>query len=130
MSEFGVRVLLVCLGTFNTPMVSSVHNLSQPLDPDYAGTTTEQVLKVLTTGTFKVPGDHQKAVKVIYEVVMGEGVGEGREQEMLLPLGTAALETMKGRLGHTMEVFGDICNNVKRDDLDAGGLDIATPKQA
>ncbi|KAI1488477.1 hypothetical protein F5X96DRAFT_645348 [Biscogniauxia mediterranea] len=115
MKEFNVRVLLVPLGTFNTPMITAVRKVSKPLDPDYQGTITQKNMDILDSGNFAAPGDHRKAVKVICDVVMGEGVGKGRESEMMLPLGVdmavRAIE-VRDRIDHMMEVFGDICNNV------------------
>lgn len=125
MSEFGVRVLLVSLGTFNTPMASSVQKVAQALDADYVGTMTERICNALISGVFTIRGDHEKAVNAIYEVAVGEGVGNGREQEMLLPLGSdlaVALEQTRDRLGHAMEVFGDVCNNVSVEEKEVEGL--------
>jgi hypothetical protein len=115
MADFNVRTLLVYLGTFNTPMVDKVNKISNPVDPDYEGTTVMKLMNFLSSGKIVAPGDHLKAVKAIYEVVMGEGVGKGNENEMFLPLGVdmaGRFKESQDRLAHTMEVFGEICNNV------------------
>ncbi|OTA96550.1 hypothetical protein M434DRAFT_67204 [Hypoxylon sp. CO27-5] len=115
MQEFNVRVLLVYLGTFNTPMVKKVESRPKPIDPDYKGTTTGKIYDVMSSGNFHVPGDHIKATQAIYDVIVGEGIGKGHENEMMLPLGIDMAERLKEvreRLDHAMEVFGDICNNV------------------
>ncbi|KAI1771495.1 putative short-chain oxidoreductase [Hypoxylon cercidicola] len=79
MQDFNVRVLLVYLGIFNTPMVNKTSVVAKPLDPDYEGTTTAQHVEVLSTGKFTVRGDHVKATQAIYDVVVGEGIGKGNE---------------------------------------------------
>ncbi|KAI1207822.1 putative short-chain oxidoreductase [Annulohypoxylon truncatum] len=115
MAEFNVRVLLVYLGTFNTPMVGKVEPKLKPLDPDYSGTTTGRMYEIMGSGNFTVPGDHLKATKAIYDVVVGEGIGKGREKEMMLPLGVDMAERaweVRDSINHMMDVFGDICNNV------------------
>ncbi|KAL7619797.1 hypothetical protein AAE478_010340 [Parahypoxylon ruwenzoriense] len=121
MQEFNVRVLLVYLGTFNTPMAKRVGAItSQPIDPDYHGTTTGKVFDILRSGDFETPGDHLKAVQAIYDVIVGEGIGLGHENEMMLPLGTDMAGRIKdtmGRLNHAMEVFGEICVNVNVDEI-------------
>ncbi|KAI5863705.1 putative short-chain oxidoreductase [Durotheca rogersii] len=119
LQEFNVRVLLVYLGAFDTPMAKNVGSVAQPIDPDYRGTVTEKLFKILSTGDFEIRGDHLKAVRAIYDVVVGEGVGAGRESEIMPPLGTdmaARIEETQRRLTHAMEVFGDICVNVNVDD--------------
>ncbi|KAI0880497.1 putative short-chain oxidoreductase [Annulohypoxylon maeteangense] len=115
MSDFNVRVLLVYLGTFNTPMVGKVEPKLKPLDPDYNGTTTGKIYEIMGSGNFKVPGDHIKATQAIYDVVVGEGIGKGHENEMMLPLGVdmaVRAHEVRDSIDHMMDVFGDICNNV------------------
>ncbi|KAI0377206.1 putative short-chain oxidoreductase [Hypomontagnella monticulosa] len=115
MLDFNVRVLLVYLGTFNTPMATHTHAISKPLNPDYDGTLTGQTFNVLRSGNFPLRGDHVKATQVIYDMVVGEGVGKGRENEIMIPLGVDMADRVneaRDRLNHAMEVFGDICNNV------------------
>ncbi|KAI0165291.1 putative short-chain oxidoreductase [Hypoxylon sp. FL1284] len=119
MQDFNVRVLLVYLGTFNTPMVGKVSTVARELDPDYEGTTTAKTYEVLNTGDFAVPGDHVKATQAIYDMVVGEGIGKGREIEMILPLGVdmaVRAGECRDRIDHMMDVFGEICNNVNVDD--------------
>ncbi|KFZ13116.1 hypothetical protein V501_03869 [Pseudogymnoascus sp. VKM F-4519 (FW-2642)] len=86
-SEFNVRVLIVSLGAFNTNMVNAVTTSKNPMPEDYQGTIVEKTIDAMGSGSFKPEGDKDKAVKAIYEVVMGEGVGAGREGERFLPLG-------------------------------------------
>ncbi|KAH9905852.1 hypothetical protein F4778DRAFT_681493 [Xylariomycetidae sp. FL2044] len=118
MKDFNVRVLLVSMGTFDTGMTTRVSPIAIALDPDYESTLTDRIARVLTGGEYKVPNDHLKAVQIMYDVIMGEGVGEGREDEMMLPLGrdmaTRAIE-VRDRINHMMEVFGDVCNSVALD---------------
>ncbi|KAI1757620.1 hypothetical protein F4782DRAFT_537143 [Xylaria castorea] len=117
---FNVRVLLVYLGTFNTPMASSVQAVAAPLDPDYEGTFTERLFNKLSKGDFALPGDHLKACEAIYSVVMEEGFAKDLGNEIMLPLGSDLANTVKtaqDRLKHMMDVdvFGDICHNVNVD---------------
>ncbi|KAI1359058.1 hypothetical protein F5Y08DRAFT_320456 [Xylaria arbuscula] len=119
LEPFNVRVLLVYLGTFNTAMPYSVQPISTPLPADYAGTQTERLFKMLHTGDFAAPGDHVKACRAIYEVVMDGGFAKGLGNEIMLPLGRDLAGTVKrtqDRLEHMMEVFGDICHDVNLDD--------------
>lgn len=119
LEPFNVRVLLVYLGTFNTPMVSSVKAIAAPLEPDYKGTQTERLFNMLSKGDFAAPGDHLKACQAIYDVVMDAGPAEGLGNEMMLPLGSDLMSTVKttqDRLEHMTEVFKHISHHVKIED--------------
>lgn len=117
-APFGVRVLTVQLGSFDTNMGPSVRLASRPAPDDYKGSSFEQVYRVMAdsaTDGFPADGDHLKAAEVIYQVVTGTGVGAGREGERVLPLG----RDLARRVGEvvegwrrTMDVFGDVCESV------------------
>ncbi|KAJ5989931.1 hypothetical protein N7499_010459 [Penicillium canescens] len=117
-APFNIRTLTVILGTFNTNMPNSVVLGRTPLPEDYKGTFTEQVQGLLVSGKIKPNGDKDKAMQAVYQVVAGEGVGEGRQTEKLLPLGSDMTPRLKGvqdYLGNALEVFGSVTNNVDVD---------------
>ena len=63
-------------------------------------------------------GDKDKAMKAVYEVVTGTGVGVGREGDDFLPLGsdmTARVQTVQDYLQHGLDVFGEVANSVDID---------------
>lgn len=115
MQDFNVRVLSVTPGVFDTSMMSALQFQAQELESDYKDKPTDMMLTLQKSGTHPPDGDKKKAVKAIYEVVVSEGVGEGRENEPVLPLGRDVYGLCKGHAAQwaqTMSVFGDICNNV------------------
>lgn len=115
LTPFNIRTLTVHLGAFDTNFVNSGVKSAVPLPDDYRGSVLEQNLGGLTPGAFKPDGDHRKAAQAIYDVVVGEGVGEGKEAETAMPLGRDMAALMRKIMDdheHRMEVFGDICNNV------------------
>ncbi|KAL2166078.1 hypothetical protein VTG60DRAFT_3312 [Thermothelomyces hinnuleus] len=117
-APFNIRVLTVQLGTFNTNMGNATILGKIPLPEDYKGSVADQMMQFMASGKFQGDGDKDKAMKAVYEVVVGEGVGAGREAERLLPLGrdlAARIKTVQDYYAHAIEVFGDICNNVYRD---------------
>jgi NAD(P)-dependent dehydrogenase (short-subunit alcohol dehydrogenase family) len=114
-APWGIRTLTVVLGTFNTNMPNAVVLGETPLPKDYKGTFVEQVQGLLMGGNIKPNGDKDKAMKAVYEAVVGEGVGEGKESEKLLPLGgdiTPRLKGMQEYYGHAMEIFGAVTDGV------------------
>ncbi|KAA6408972.1 MAG: short-chain oxidoreductase [Lasallia pustulata] len=89
-----------------------------PMPEDYKGSVADRTIDHIVSGKFGPDGDKKKAVKVIYEVVMGEGVEAGHEGERFLPLGrdlAARVKQIQDQYAHSMEVFGDVCNNVYKD---------------
>ena len=117
-AEFNVRVLIVSLGSFDTNMPNAITLSKNPMPDDYRGSVADKTMNVMSGKDFEPDGDKEKAVKAIYEVVMGEGVGAGREGERFLPLGrdlAARVKQVQDQYAHSMEVFGDVCNNVYRD---------------
>lgn len=117
LSTFNIRTLTVQLGGFDTSFASSVTATKTPLPEDYRGTMTETIVNSLQGAVFKLDGDHVKATQVLYEMIMGEGFGAGKEDERVIPLGRDMWETVKrvdNNWKHMMEVFGDVCNNVYR----------------
>ncbi|KAL4744590.1 hypothetical protein BDW72DRAFT_199440 [Aspergillus terricola var. indicus] len=117
-APFNIRTLTVVLGTFNTNMPNSVVLGKTPLPEAYKGTFTEQVQALLVSGKIKPNGDKDKAMQAVYQVVAGEGVGEGHQTEKLLPLGSDMTPRLKGAqdyLGHALEVFGPVTNSVDVD---------------
>ncbi|KAJ5399985.1 Short-chain dehydrogenase SDR [Penicillium sp. CMV-2018d] len=117
-APFNIRTLTVVLGTFNTNMPNSVVLGKTPLPEDYTGTFTEQVQGLLVSGKIKPNGDKDKAMQAVYEVVAGEGVGEGHQTEKLLPMGSDMTPRFKGvqeYLSHALDVFGSVTNSVDVD---------------
>ena len=88
------------------------------LPDDYNGSVSEQMIQFLKSGKIPINGDKDKAMKAVYEVVIGEGIGAGKEAERFLPLGTdmtARVKMAQEYLAHSLEVFGHVTNNVKLD---------------
>ncbi|KAB5578730.1 hypothetical protein GE09DRAFT_559786 [Coniochaeta sp. 2T2.1] len=114
-APFNVRALYVSMGTFGTNMGNAAGVQKAPMDEDYKGSTAETLLNFVTGGKFAADGDVNKAVRTIYEVAAAEGIGAGREDEVALPLGrdlAKRVTEIVDKWNRTMEVFGDVCNNV------------------
>ena len=117
-APFNIRTLTVILGAFNTNMPNVAAQGKVPFPEDYKGSPTEQLIQFIESGKFVPGGDKDKAMKVVYEVVVGEGVGKGREGEKFLPLGpdmTNRVKVVQDYLAHSLEVFGEITDNVNVD---------------
>ncbi|KAL9594758.1 MAG: hypothetical protein Q9219_006844 [cf. Caloplaca sp. 3 TL-2023] len=117
-APFNVRVLTVVLGTFNTNFGNAAVFSRNPLPDAYKGTFAEKMIQAIASGKVPANGDKDKAMKALYEVVVGEGAGAGREGEGFLPLGTDMTARVKGvqeALGRSLEVFGSVTDGVAID---------------
>ncbi|KZF26530.1 NAD(P)-binding protein [Xylona heveae TC161] len=117
-APFNVRTLTVNLGTFNTDMPNAATFGKNPLPDDYQGSVSAQMIQVIKSGKLPILGDKDKAMKAVYEVVVGEGVGAGYEAERFLPLGsdmTPRVKQVQQYLAHGLEVFGHVTDNVNLD---------------
>lgn len=115
LAPYNIRTLTVQLGAFDTGFAGKALVTKTPFPKDYHGSMTEKVLGSLHEGTIKLDGDHVKGCQAIYEMVMGEGVGEGKEHETVMILGRdmwALMERVVNQNKHMMETFEGICNHV------------------
>ena len=116
-APFNIRTLTVVLGTFNTDLGAKAKYTSS-LPEQYKGSVSEMLMGALSANKFVPNGDKDKAMKAVYEVVVGEGAGKGRETEKLLLLGSdmvARVEGTQKNLAHALEVFGDVARSVDAD---------------
>ncbi|KAJ8120613.1 hypothetical protein ONZ43_g2721 [Nemania bipapillata] len=115
-ASFNIRVLTVLLGTFNTNMLNAYIFGKVPLPGEYKNTTAGQIMDYIRSGKIVPNGDKDEAMKAVYELIVGEGFGNGKENEQFLPLGndmTARMTLVQDQLAHAKEVFGEITNRVQ-----------------
>lgn len=118
MAPFGVRTLNVILGSFDTNFTTDLAITSTPFPEDYKNHLTSKVIGVLSAGDYAPAGDHKKAARVLYEMILGEGVGEGKEKETQMILGQdmwRSMEEVDKNTRHMMDTFKDTCNSVHLD---------------
>ncbi|KAI9928442.1 hypothetical protein MW887_002487 [Aspergillus wentii] len=72
-TPFNIRILTLWLGTFNTNFGNAIPQHTNPIPDDYEGTLVSTFMKAITGGNFTPDGDKDKAMKALYEVVVGEG---------------------------------------------------------
>jgi hypothetical protein len=90
-------------------MLNAVVVGKRPFPEDYKDSVAAQTIDYLTSGQLVPNGDKDKAMKAVCEVVVGEGVGKGREGERLLPWGNEMVSRLEGAreyLRRGLEVLG------------------------
>ncbi|KAH9903818.1 hypothetical protein F4778DRAFT_770796 [Xylariomycetidae sp. FL2044] len=114
-APFNIRTITAVLGTFNTNFGSSAVFSKDPLPTDYEGSLTHKMIQYIESGQVPVNGDKDKAMRALYEVVVGEGAGVGRGSENFLPLGTdmvTRVKTVQNYLQHSLDVFETVAVSV------------------
>ncbi|KAI1312739.1 NAD(P)-binding protein [Xylaria venustula] len=114
-APFNIRVLTILLGTFNTNMMNAYVFGKTPLPDEYKGTVAGQIMDYIGSGKIIPNGDKDKAMKAVYQLIVGEGFGAGKEKEKFLPLGadmTVRMTLVQDQLAHAKEVFGEVTNGV------------------
>lgn len=116
-APFNIRVITVLLGSFNTNMPNAYVVGNNPFPEAYKSTVAGLFLDYIESGKIVPKGDKDKAMKALYQLVVGEGFGAGKEKETFLPLGSEMIPRMTGvqeYLTHAKEVFGEITESVSQ----------------
>lgn len=107
--------MTVVLGTYNTNFGSAAAFGEIPIPEDYNGSMAVKMIQVFKAGVAKPNGDKDKAMRAVYDVVVGAGVGAGHEAETFLPLGsdmTTRVQMVQDYLTHGIDTFKGVTNNV------------------
>ena len=91
-APFGIRVLIPEFGSFRTNFLGGT--AMQAVNPSeaYIGGPVDEALHEEYRKNGTQPGDPEKAVPILFDVVVGRGHGANKQHFMRLPLGTDALE--------------------------------------
>ncbi|KAH7912899.1 hypothetical protein BJ138DRAFT_1134454 [Hygrophoropsis aurantiaca] len=117
LSPYHIRVLLVEPGAFRTENIYGYkfHD-DNPIPENDQLRAKGQVIFNSVAGT--QPGDPNKAVKVIVDVVRGEGVAAGREWPLYLVLGNDAERDIRLKIGKMLKHLDDWSDVVRGVDLE------------
>ncbi|KAI3333788.1 putative short-chain oxidoreductase [Ustulina deusta] len=114
-APFNIRVLTVLLGSFDTNMPNAYILGKTPFPEEYKDTVSGLFIDYLESGTIVPKGNKDKAMKAVYQLIVGEGFGAGKENERFLPLGSemmARMTLVQDQLAHAKDVFGEVTNGV------------------
>ncbi|KAL8871100.1 MAG: hypothetical protein Q9174_003003 [Haloplaca sp. 1 TL-2023] len=118
LAPYNIRTLTIILGTFNTSFGSSALLSRHPLPTDYTDSIAHKTMQAIQSGAIPINGYADKAMKAVFEVVTGTGVGKGKEGEAFLPLGTdmtIRIKTVVRYLEKGLEAFEEVTDHVRID---------------
>ncbi|KAJ6008845.1 short chain oxidoreductase/dehydrogenase [Penicillium canescens] len=111
LNPFNIRVLLVEPGAFRTNFIGSHKLPAAGMTKDYEGTPLGAAMGFFDGFAGKQPGDPTKAVQRVLDVIQLQGMGQGKEKLLRLPLGTDCfprmldkIDNMKGELEQMREI--------------------------
>ncbi|KAH7926596.1 NAD(P)-binding protein [Leucogyrophana mollusca] len=117
LSAFNIRVLLVEPGAFRTENIYGyAFHTDNPIPENDPLRAKGQVIFTSVAGT--QPGDPNKAVEVIVDVVRGEGVAAGRDWPLYLVLGKDAERDIRFKIQKVLKHLDDWSDVVRGVDLD------------
>ncbi|KAH8889612.1 NAD(P)-binding protein [Thozetella sp. PMI_491] len=103
--QFGIKTLLVEPGRFRTKFLSDGNKKAIVSKiPDYTE-GSKALLEILEREDLAQPGDPEKGITVIIDVVRGEGCAVGREIPFRLPLGADCYEAIKEKCQDTLKLL-------------------------
>lgn len=85
--------------------------------PDYVE-FSETFLAGLAKEDQAQPGDPVKLVKIILDIVRGEGVAQGRTTPFRLPLGVDVYDDIKAKCEETLKLLEDWSDVIKSTDIE------------
>ncbi|GJJ15055.1 hypothetical protein Clacol_009330 [Clathrus columnatus] len=115
--HLGLRNLCFEPGYFRTSFLADGHR--QPYNPrisDY-NEITQRAHNALEAYNGKQPGDPKKLASVVLDVVRKEGVAEGRDIPVSLPLGSDCFEGVRSTLEKTTKVLNEWEDVIKGTDF-------------
>jgi hypothetical protein len=95
---FNIRFLLIEPGGFQTNFLAVFLEPAAGLTDDYLKTPLSEVLNYFRSADGKQPGDPAKAARRIQEVIDRNGMGEGKEKFLRLPLGPDSLQRARAKM--------------------------------
>ncbi|CCT75341.1 related to ketoreductases [Fusarium fujikuroi IMI 58289] len=98
----GLKVLIVEPGYCRTPVFNKIQHVDARV-PEYAQ-FNEAVRQAEATLTENSPGDPEKAVARMIELVKGTGVAEGKTLPLRVPLGSDSWSRVKSKCEETLEI--------------------------
>ncbi|GJE85476.1 NAD P-binding protein [Phanerochaete sordida] len=117
LSPLGIRVLIVEPGAFRTENILSRPLFAGNKIADYDGVRAVMERKYKEVAGHQ-PGDPVKAMRVLADVVRGEGVARGKEWPLYLPLGVEAEDAIRGkckRMTGVLDAWGDVIRDTRLD---------------
>lgn len=119
-SHLGIQSIIFEPGEFRTTILSSSARESKLAENSDYGNLAKRVQEGLKASDEKQKGDPMKGVKIMVDVVKGEGIAKGKTMPRRMPLGVECLETVRGKCRETLELCDEWEGVIGSVDFDDG----------
>ncbi len=120
LAHLNVKVLILEPGFFRTSILTPENlQLGSAHLEDYKE-VNDGLKQVLIGSNGQQPGDPVRGVKIVIDVVKGEGVAKGRNMPFRLPMGSDAIDCMKAKCEDTLKVLNEWDRVIKGSDFPKG----------
>lgn len=101
---FGIRSHLFQMGHFHTKILSPNHIKLAPRTVDMYKEANDMLHDFIGQADENQPGDPEKAVDIIIDIVKREGVAEGKTEPLRLPIGKDAVAALRNKYENYLEL--------------------------
>ena len=126
---FGIRTHLFQLGHFRTNLLDTSHFKAVPRTVEDYKQMNDMIFGYLGQASGSQPGDPEKAVNLMIDVVRKEGVAEGKTEPLRLPIGKDALQTLRNKYEKYLELVKEWESVITTTDFDVPDVKASTTVQ-
>ncbi|KAF2108973.1 hypothetical protein BDV96DRAFT_586312 [Lophiotrema nucula] len=127
--SFGIRSHLFQLGHYRTKLLSTDNYKAVPRTVDAYKALNDMIYGFLGQADSNQPGDPEKAVNIMIDIVKEEGVAEGKTQPLRLPIGKDALGTLRNKYVKYLELCNEWEDVITSTDYDIPDVKASTTVQ-
>lgn len=127
--SFGIRSHLFQLGHYRTKILSTNNYKPVPQTIDAYKSLNDMIYGFLGQADSNQPGDPEKAVNIMIDIVKEEGVAEGKTQPLRLPIGKDALTTLRNKYVKYLELCNEWEDVITSTDYDIPDVKASTTVQ-
>jgi hypothetical protein len=116
-AHLGIKTLLIEPGRFRTKLLSqgNVKTVASAI-PDYIE-FSKNLLSGLAMEDGNQPGDTEKLVKIVVDLVKKEGVAQGKTVPFRMPLGSDCFDDIKTKCEETLKILSEWESVIKSTDF-------------
>jgi len=104
LTDFNIQVLIIEPGIFRTNFFGAIQTAEEGMPEHYNGTAAEKAVSHMKQMSGKQPGDPDKLVEKIWQIISGEGeAGQLKGKLLRFAIGEDALQRIEGKNKKLME---------------------------
>jgi hypothetical protein len=127
--SWGIRTHLFQIGHFRTKLLNTNNFKAAPRTVDAYKEMNDMIFGFLGQADQNQPGDPEKAVNIMIDIVKEEGVAKGKTPPLRLPIGKDALATLRNKYVKYLELCNEWEDAITSTDFDVPDVKASTTVQ-